>query len=116
MNDSNKPKRVRQRTGGSNSHEPGELSVRERAYFKGVMEDVLGEERFSAAAVFERIKTALGCKSDADLAWLIGVSPQSVWNRKNRNVVPYKEAVLVAVQAGVSLDWLLTGEHCRDRQ
>jgi len=115
MNEPDKHKRVRRKSAAATSREQGEFGARERAYFKGVMEEVLGEERFSAAAVFERIKKALGCKSDAELAWYIGVSPQDVWNRKNRNVVPYKEAVLVAVQGSVSLDWILTGEGPIDR-
>lgn len=82
----------------------------ERKSFSEAVDEALADERFSASAVFDRIKEALGFDSDAALAWLFGTSPQSIWNRKRRNSVPYREAIFVALWANVSLEYLLTGE------
>jgi hypothetical protein len=77
--------------------------------FPEAVEETLSDQRFSAAAVFDRIKEALGCDSDAALANLLGSNSQNIWNRRNRNSVPYREAVFVSLWAKVSLDYLLTG-------
>ena len=81
-----------------------------RKTFSDAVENTfLRNPELRAAAVFERIKEALGCESDAELAWIFGTSPQSLWNRKNKNSVPFREAVFVSLWAHVSLDYLLTG-------
>ena len=78
--------------------------------FDQAVDEALSEERFSAVAVFDRIREALGCESDAALAWIFGTSPQNISNRKKRNSVPYREAVFVSLWAGAPLEYLLTGE------
>jgi hypothetical protein len=82
----------------------------DRLAFSQAVDITLGEERFGAAAVFDRIKEALGCDSDTELAWLFGVASQTISNRKRRNSVPYREAIYVAAWAKVSLRYLLTGQ------
>lgn len=82
-----------------------------RKTFAEAVDQTLADERLSANAVFDRLKTALGADSDAELAWIFGVSPASLSNRRRRNSVPYREAVFVALWARVSLDFLLTGQE-----
>jgi hypothetical protein len=81
----------------------------ERKGFTAAVNETLANERFSATAVFDRVKETLGCDSDAELAWIFGTSPQNISNRRKRNSVPYREAIFVALWARVSLDYLLTG-------
>ena len=84
-------------------------SERTRKSFADAVDRALEDERFSASAVIDRIREALGCDSDTELAWIFGTSPQNIWNRRNRNTVPYREALFVSLWADVSLDYLLTG-------
>jgi hypothetical protein len=86
-----------------------------RKTFSAAVAETLEADRYRAAAVFERIKKTLGCDSDAELAWIFGTSPQHISNRKKRNSVPFREAVYVALWAGVSIDYLLTGEQSLQR-
>jgi hypothetical protein len=86
-----------------------ERAVGIRKSFAQAVDETLAPEELSASAVFGRIKEALGCDSDAELAWILGTSPQSLWNRKNKNSVPYREALYVALWVRVSIDYLLTG-------
>lgn len=81
-----------------------------RKNFSEAAEDFLSEDRFSAAAVLNRIKEAFGMTTDADLSWITGISQQSLTNRKSRNSVPYKEAIFISYWAGCSLKYLLTGD------
>jgi hypothetical protein len=80
-----------------------------RKSFSEAVNTTLAQAEFSASAVFDRIKEALGCDSDAELAWVLGTSPQNVSHKRTRNSVPYREAIFVSVSASVSLDYLLTG-------
>jgi hypothetical protein len=77
--------------------------------FSQAVDATLSDDQFSAVAVFGRMKEALGADTDAELAWIMGTSPQSLSNRRKRNSVPYREAVYVSLLARVSLDYLLTG-------
>lgn len=77
--------------------------------FPEALDETMEEKALSAAAVFDRLKEALGCDSDTELAYHFGTTSQNIWNRRNRNSVPYREAVFVALWAGASLDYLLTG-------
>jgi len=77
--------------------------------FDQAVDELLADEGFSASAVFDRIKEAMGCDTDVELAFWLGTTSQNIWNRRNRNSVPYREAIFVSVWARVSLDYLLTG-------
>ncbi|HML92219.1 helix-turn-helix domain-containing protein [Methyloceanibacter sp.] len=92
--------------------EQAEALTRGRKTFAEAVDDTLKSNPcLSGAAVFDRIKDALGCDTDAELAWVLGTSPQSLWNRKKRNAVPYREAVYVSLVANISLDYLLLGKE-----
>ncbi|HKS12378.1 MAG TPA: helix-turn-helix domain-containing protein [Pseudomonas sp.] len=66
--------------------------------------------RSGCAAVLTRLKLATGTSSDAALAKVLGVSPQTLSSWKVRNSVPYSFCIDLAVHEDVSLDWLLLGE------
>lgn len=72
---------------------------------------VLGDDRFSADAVIDRIKHALGMETDSELAWFLGTTRQNVWKWRNRNSVPYREAVFLSLWARLSLDYVLKGDQ-----
>jgi hypothetical protein len=105
---------VREPDGGLRRLTPAEedrLSDKSRQNFNELMEATLAGENFSAAAVFDRLRDALGCESDAALAWVLGTTPQGISNRRRRNTVPFREAVFVAEWRGLPLDYLLTGKR-----
>ena len=60
--------------------------------------------------MFDRMKEALGCETDAGLAWWPGTSPQSLSNRRPANSVPYREATFIACRSRLSLKYLLTAD------
>lgn len=93
---------------------PEEEEARAKLTRKTVPEAIdalLSQERYGAAAVFARIKEETGLDTDADLAWFLGTTPQSLSNRKQRNSVPYREATFIAAWANTSLEYLLTGKR-----
>lgn len=84
-------------------------AVADRLNFDQAVDETLRDERYSASAVFDRMREALGCESDAALAWVFGTSPQNISNRRKRNSVPYREAIYVAIWSKSSLEYILTG-------
>ncbi len=64
----------------------------------------------SAGDVLDRLHTVYGVKNDSQLSEVAGLNRATVGNWRNRNSVPYSFCVDVAVEHGVSLDWLLTGK------
>lgn len=66
--------------------------------------------RNGCAVVVRRLKQTTGASSDADLAKILDVSPQTLSSWKSRDRVPYALCVDLALREGVSLDWLLLGE------
>lgn len=101
---------IRQKDGSLIPSDPAQAAAG-RLNFDQAVDELLSEERFSASAVFDRIKEVLGCESDVALAWIFGTSPQHISNRKKRNSVPYREAVFISLWADASLEYLLTGER-----
>ena len=97
------------------AEEEARRHARQRKSFSEAVDETLAQDQLSATAVLDRIKETLGCETDAELADVFGVSPQSVSNRRVRNFVPYREAIFVAMWAGVSIDYLLTGERTLQR-
>lgn len=101
---------LREKDGSLRLLTPAELGQLDgRRSFQEAVDETLSDERFGAPAVYDRLKDALGCDSDAALAWVLGTSPQGIWNKRNGNRVPFREAVFVSIWANVSLDYLLTG-------
>ncbi|MET2831229.1 helix-turn-helix domain-containing protein [Mesorhizobium shangrilense] len=68
------------------------------------------KEHLNASSVFDRIEEAMGCETDAELAWWLGTSRQSLSNRRRANSVPYREAIFVARWSRLSLEYLLNGD------
>lgn len=65
----------------------------------------------SSTSSVERAKTALGIKSDYELARRLNVTPSSVGGyRKRDNTVPLEQCIKIANLTGVSLDWLILGK------
>jgi phage repressor protein C with HTH and peptisase S24 domain len=62
-----------------------------------------------AKSVIARMAKAEGVTSDTDLAEKIGIARNTIASWKNRNSVPYEQAVAVAERKNCSLDWLLIG-------
>jgi hypothetical protein len=91
------------------AEEEARRAARGRKSFSEAVDQTLAEDRFTASAVFDRMKEGLGCDSDAELAWILGTSPQNVWHKRKRNSVPYREAVYLSLWGRLSLDYLLTG-------
>ncbi|MDO8828470.1 helix-turn-helix domain-containing protein [Methylophaga sp.] len=65
---------------------------------------------FSAAAVLDRLQLAAGVASDSALSRVLRVNRATLGNWRNRDSVPYSICVEYAVENGLSLDWLLTGQ------
>lgn len=94
--------------------EQDQIAAKNRRSFQEAVDEVFADDALSAASVYDRLKEALGCDSDAALAWVLGISPQGLWNKRNRNKVPFREAVFVSLWCRVSLDYLLTGRGTLD--
>lgn len=105
---------IRRKDGTLHRLTPEEEQERQRAAgyktFAEAVDETLAQQHLNAAAVFDRIKETLGCDSDAELAHHFGTTSQNIWNRRNRNSVPYREAVFVSILVDVTLDYLLTGQ------
>lgn len=63
----------------------------------------------TAAAVVDRLLAVYGVKNDNQLSDVLDIKRSTLGNWRARDSVPYPICVSVAVEKGVSLDWLLTG-------
>lgn len=63
----------------------------------------------TADAVIGRLKLALGVRTDAEIAELLGVARNTIANWRQRNSVPYEECLRVALNSKFTMDFLLTG-------
>jgi hypothetical protein len=61
--------------------------------------------------ILDRLMQAARASGPSDLAKLLDVSPQAVYDAKRRDKVPDAWVRLVAEQSGVSADWLFFGER-----
>lgn len=59
--------------------------------------------------VFNRLKLAVGVKSDSKFGTFLGIRQSSISGAKNRGQLPPNWIVEVASRTGVSADWLLFG-------
>ncbi|MCY1297030.1 Bacteriophage CI repressor helix-turn-helix domain protein [compost metagenome] len=64
----------------------------------------------NAASVLDRLQLVFGAKNDTQLGEALQVNRSTLGNWRNRDSVPYTICVDVALERGVSLDWLLTGD------
>lgn len=64
----------------------------------------------SAADVLDRLHKVFDVKNDNQLGEAIQVNRSTLGNWRSRDSVPYTLCVDVALERGISLDWLLAGE------
>ena len=74
-----------------------------------MLPDDANATNYSADAVIDRLKQAMRVQSDVELAAALKVNKSTVSTWRSRGRVPYPEAVKIAVDRGVSIDWMLTG-------
>lgn len=60
--------------------------------------------------IIQRMRDAVGCENDTQLARFLGTGNSTVIGWKNRNKVPADQCVLISSKTGVSLDWLIFGK------
>lgn len=65
----------------------------------------------NADGVLDRLRDALGCKSDADLAREIGVPKTNISSWRQRNSVPYEICMRMYREKGIDLGWLMYGDE-----
>lgn len=69
------------------------------------------KSRIEIDAVIRRMKIAAGVGSVAALSKRVGYKSNAIQNTISRGHVPFKEAALLALKDGVSLDWLIFGRE-----
>jgi hypothetical protein len=65
----------------------------------------------SYAETIDRIMIATKSKTETDLARALKVKPQSVSQAKKKGSIPAQWFVCIALEYGVSLDWLVSGRE-----
>ena len=60
--------------------------------------------------VILRIKGITGAKTDAEIAKMLNLRPNTLAERKKRDSLPYRELFIFSHQNRISLNWLLTGK------
>nr|WP_158608539.1 helix-turn-helix domain-containing protein [Stagnimonas aquatica] len=63
----------------------------------------------NAGEVLDRLQVVLGVSSDSALARPLGVGVSTPASWRNRNSIPFDECMQVALERGVSLDYLILG-------
>ena len=64
-------------------------------------------------AILDRLLSGAGLHRDAQLAALLGVSPQAVSQARRKRKIPEGWVVKVSQQCGLSMDWLMFGKSFR---
>lgn len=60
--------------------------------------------------VIRRLRFVTKSRSDRELSVHFGYSPTAMTGKRNRGSVPYDECVQLALDRGISLDWLILGK------
>jgi len=68
-----------------------------------------------AADVVDRMREVVGVRLDIELAERLNLGRSAPSNWRSRNRIPVEECLKLAVEKGVSLDWLLFGEGLEAR-
>ncbi len=69
------------------------------------------EPQLNFSDIWKRITQETDIKNQAQLADLIGIKPVNVSKKKKVNEFPVYWAYIVAIEYGLSLDWLITGKE-----
>lgn len=59
--------------------------------------------------VISRLKSALKVGSDTDLAKVMNIKPNVLWNWKSRKTADYELIISVCVKNNLNLNWVLSG-------
>ncbi len=70
---------------------------------------MMTHDPLNSEAVLDRLLAGAGLQRDAQLAGLLGVTPQAVSQARRKRKIPENWMTRVAMRCGVSLDWLLFG-------
>lgn len=62
-----------------------------------------------SAEVIKRLLNVLNLRSERELSLHLGMGPTAITSARSRGSIPYKAAADVAVERGVSLDYLIFG-------
>ncbi len=68
------------------------------------------EPQLNFSEVWERIKKETAIKNQTQLGELIGITQQSISQKKRENEFPIWWAYIIAKEYHLSMDWLFTGE------
>lgn len=68
------------------------------------------EEHYDTSAILDRMLRVAGLKRDAQLAALLGVSPQAISQARKKDRVPESWLIRMASRYRLPIEWLLTGE------
>ena len=63
----------------------------------------------TAESIIQRLKQAIACSTDAELARDIGITQQAIYNARSVNRVPEVWVLRTALKTGVSVGWLELG-------
>ena len=72
------------------------------------MSTILSES--DSNAILDRLLSGAGLHRDAQLAALLGVSPQAVSQARRKRKIPEGWVVKVSQRCGLSMDWLMFGK------
>lgn len=75
------------------------------------MENYLTDKSLLAERILSRMKSSLGVTMDKDVAAYFDIKQASVHNWRKRGTVPYEQCVQLAMDKGISLDWLIIGRE-----
>ncbi|SHE99852.1 Phage repressor protein C, contains Cro/C1-type HTH and peptisase s24 domains [Modicisalibacter ilicicola DSM 19980] len=68
------------------------------------------DSKQNADEVITRLKSVVNVKSDRELAGYFGMGSTTITSKRQRGSVPYEECVQLALERGISLDWLILGK------
>lgn len=66
--------------------------------------------KLSLSKVMERIMFIFGVDNDSQLSRAANINRQTIASWRRRDSIPYAECISIAVEKGLSLNWLLMGE------
>jgi len=68
-----------------------------------------------AEQIINRMKSTLKVTMDKDIAAHFDIKQASVHNWRKRGTLPFEQCVQLALEKGISLDWLIIGRNERAR-
>src|SRR5680860_432708 len=75
------------------------------------MENHMTDKSLLAEQMIDRMKSVLKVTMDKDIATHFDIKQASVHNWRKRGTVPFEQCVQLALEKGISLDWLIIGRN-----